>query len=360
MAESLAIWADILWDRGDIAACEKNFFQAREMGWTGLPPWGRERRVYTPEPGPQERTPIPIPKPEPVTRRTPPKPKVDINFWELSYQAPMPSSRNSVWHGLLGVPPFEEARAIPESLWLVRARLEMSQGDFSETAGGGQSRWDAVLAEESVQIDYGIVEELQVGLRVTLGELLESSQNPIRVFDSGTQIVPTGRRHWAPSEVVLRGKYATDLDNWSIGALTEVKFGIADSEDLLTSGTTDIGLVALVTYRTDRLAVHANLGFVLPVGSADLFQPDEDPNSFFVGALGVTLLVSDPIAILGTIDFNTSGWSDIAVLDEAVLAGSLSMRWRVNDGIVVGAGFRTGAGELSGGAGFFAGVEATW
>jgi hypothetical protein len=357
MAESLALWADILWDKGERKEAERRFFQAREMGWDGAPPWQGERAVPPPPVEPKQEERIPVPKPEPI-RKPVRKPSAAAGeYWDHVFLSPPASSRNGVWHGLLGIPPFEEASTLPPELWLARGRWEMNAGDFEKDAEGGISQWKAVMSEQSLQVDYGLFDEFQVGMRLSIGELMETDDTPIRIFQDTNQIVPSGRRHWAPSEITLRAKYAHRFSGFSLGALTEVKISIADEEDLISSGTLDLGFVGLFTYRSGKFAVHANVGAVVPTGSADLFTPEEDPNPFFIFSAGVSYQLSAPLVAMAMIDANTSGWSDITVLDETVIGGSLAMRWRITDALVLGVGIRMGFNELSGDAGGFGSLE---
>jgi len=356
MAESLAIWADILWDKGEIKACERHFFQAREMGWMGAPPWDRDRRPPTYEQDPKpERT--PTPQPEPIPTRKPVQPRVVEDLWPMYELAPLASTRGNVWNGLLEAPPFEDAHTIKGGTWNARGRLELSQGSFSDDGGGGPSVWDASLAEESLQVDYGVGDEFQAGLRLVLSQLLENNSKPITLFENSTQIVPTEHRHWFPSEIVLRGKYAHEFGRFSLGALLEAKIPVASSDDLTTSGTFDVALAGLMTYRAHPWAFHVNLGFVLPMGSSGLFNPDEDPNPFITFSVGGALEVSERFAVIAQLEGNTSGWTDIAVLDLMAFTAMGGIRWKVGDAVFLTAGVQAGFTELSADMGFFGSLE---
>lgn len=364
LAEAWALRAEVLHEQGKRSEAESAYSEARRHGWTGAAPWsGSGAQPVQPKPVPvqpkdQEK---PRPQPQPVPK---PKPKRtrygEIDTWPFYEMNPLKTSRNAGFNSLLGIPALEEALGIPAETWDARLWIEVQSTDWSDD-DGGPNLYKADFHEEAFEFNYGITDQIMAGIRLTIGELMQNGSDPIRIFEGGAQIVPTGDRGFTFGEIVLRGKYVMEASFANLGVLAEIKIPMAGDEDLLTSNTIDLAFMGLITKRfSEKFVIHLNAGIVLPVGSADLFEPEEDPNAFIAfGAAGV-LKLSERLVALVQLEGNTAPWADISVLDEFSLRVVGGGRFKLTDTIYLQGGAGFGISELSGGLMFTGSINLTF
>lgn len=357
-AEGYALLAEHHHEQGSRSKAQAAYNKAKSYGWTEAPPWGgdaptpRSRPRPTPSAAPREfRQPE---QPERDAPRTIKKPRTDrfgrLDTWPFYEYNPLKNSRNASWHVTLGIPPMEEAVAIPKKTWDFRIWMELQSSDYSVVVNGETTQFHADMHEEALELNYGLMEGLEVGGRITMGELLEAGDDVIRVFDGGSQIVPTGDRAYAVSEFVARAKYVIDLDFATIGGLFEAKLPLASAESLISAGTMDLAFIGLAsaTLIEDFIKVHVNMGPVMPLGNSDLFDPEVDPNMFFTYAAGGAMKIHNRIVLNLQIEGNTSGWADIAVLEDPIMRVTAGGRWKAGDKIWLQGAAGFGLDEISG------------
>ncbi len=358
LAEAYSLRAEMLYDQGDKTGAERAFGEARARGWTGAPPWQGKTPAVQPKPTekpPQDR-PQPQPQPQPVKRK--PRTGGQPDYWAASQMSPLKTSNNGGFNSLMGLPPFEEAIGIPEETWDARLWIEIQTTDWSDDSSGGPSNYKADMHEESFEFNYGLTNQWVLGGRLTMGELLQTGSDPIRVFQNGAQIVPTADRGFAFSELVLRSKYLFETKFANLGILGEIKVPLANDKAFVTSKTIDIALIFLLTKRfSEKFALHLNLGPVIPIGSADLFEPGEDANVCFMLQTGMAYKFSERLVALLQFQGNTSPWSSVDGLGDFTARVTAGGRFKLNDALWIQGGSGFGINELSGGLMFTGSID---
>lgn len=354
MAEAWALTADAFWLEKNATASRDAWKSAEKYGWRGTPPWVK----WSSEPV------APAPKPSPApTRRAPPpqeetwqeeeeQPERETregeggDLWETYKTAPYRTGRNNVWTSLVNIPSLEDATPLPEKMWIGLIGIELVSADFSDTSGGGTTRWDATLVQEIFEADYGYSENIQLGVRLTTGELTENSSTPVTVYDNGNQIIPNGSRGLGVESLVFRGKITGEYDFADAGLLAELKLPIAGEEDLVTTDSMDLGISGLVSRElSDVLTGTVNLGFVLPIGDAGVFTNSsyDDLSLVIHGGGAISYTASPTIVLVFQLEGNTSPFGEVAALDQTPIGAYISGRYRMTDtsflGVVVGTGF---------------------
>jgi hypothetical protein len=351
LGEAWAMTAQVYQEEGKLTAASEAWSNAKRYGYSGTSPGEKRTAPVAPQERPQEEAPR---LGQPPPRKTP------GDRWSWFALSPYHGLRNNAWHALFNTPPMEEALVLPKGLWSARLMLDISSADWSSNAEGGESSWHTASTSEVLEVNYGLTNQILVGLRVTMGELGQGSDDPVRVFEGGQQIVPAGERSFGVESIVGRAKFTGSLGFVDAGVLGEVKVPIAGEEDLLTAQTIDIGLSGIVTKRWRTFAVHLNLGVVIPTGNPDLFTQNDDANPYLHGGLGAAWLVIEQLALISQVEFNTSALSDVTVLDENSLSLHFGGRYKVTGQAFLSAGLGFGLTEESGDLFLSSGIDITF
>lgn len=368
LAEAWALTAEVYFEEGKVTASNEAWAQAKRYGWTGEAPVEKARRTpsapATEAPrsveDPSRRNGLPPPRQEgPVARpeRAPAarKPK---DPWPYLAMGPYHGPRNNCWSGLLNTPPLEEALVLPPGAWLGRVMLDISSADWSSSGEGGESSFNAAYVTQSLEVDYGLSDQLMAGLRLTTGELGQGGDNLIRVWEGGRQVVPTGERAFGFESLVARGKFTGSAGFADFGLLAEVKFPLAKEEDFLSTASIDIGLSGILTKRWKDVTVTLNLGFVFPAGDAGLFNEGDGLDPYFHGGLAAALKVHETLALLAQFEFNTGAFGELQALDGlTVMTVSAGARYRLTKAAFLSGQLGTGLSEESGGLFLSSGLD---
>lgn len=267
LAEAWALRAEAFALEGNLDAARDAWLKARALGWTGPFPTGRREekdKGTTPQ---DEDNPLGVAKPFKPRERT---------IWEYFTLQPYASARNGASHNLIHLPPVEQAETYPAGTWHLQAALDFALTRFEDEQGNAKSRWNTGEATETLAGEYSLTDWIQFGLRVTFAELFGAGGD-IRLFQNNVQIVPSGRRTFDVEAFVPRVKVAYATPIVDIGGLLEFKIPIAQEKNLVTAPTFDLSLSALLTRKFgDEWAIHANVGFVFPIGEADFFRDGGD------------------------------------------------------------------------------------
>ncbi len=358
LAEAWAITAEVYFEEGKVTASNEAWTQAKRYGWAGEAPVEKARRAPS-APAPQApraeepRRPTngtarqegPTPRPErPSAVRGKPK-----DPWPYLAMGPYHGPRNNCWSGLLNTPPLEEALVLPAGAWLVRGMLDISSADWSSSGEGGESAFNAAFLTQSLEVDYGISDQLLAGLRLTTGEVGQGGDNLIRVWEGGRQVVPSGERAFGFESLVARGKFTGSAGFADFGVLAEIKFPLASDEDFLSTDSIDIGLSGILTKRWKDFTLTLNAGLVLPVGDAGLFSEGDGLDPYFHGGLAAALKVHERLALLAQFEFNTGAFGELSVLDGlTVLTVSAGARYKLTASAFLSGQLGTGLTEESG------------
>ena len=365
LAEAWALTAEVYQEQGNLTAASEAWRTAQRYGWKGTapgaapPPRSTEKPKPLPPPPPEtpapgtprvqdERPRFDRPPPAPARRTTPPVAATDS--WSAFAMGPHESSRANGWHALINVPPLEAASVVPRMKYEVGFRLDTASVDFSDNSAGGPTVWHTTSVLETIMVDYGLADRLEVGLRLGLGQVGEGSSDDITVFENGRQIVPTGTRQFGTESLVGRAKYAVPTRFADLGILTELKIPLANEDDYLTSQTVDWGVSGLLTKRWDRFQVHVNAGFLLPLGDSKLFLDNDTLDPVIHGGLAAGFLLADTLSAFGQLEFNTSAFGDVGVLDANVMTVLFGGRYRAGPALFVegaaGFGLTDESGDL--------------
>ena len=378
LAEAWALTAEVYWQQGNLSASGEAWRMAVTFGWKGESPAQKEAPAPRPVPPPAGVESAPPPPPPPAERAATPPPAArpqepvpdetprferrrtvyeaprrrrrvsDAALWETFALAPYSGPRHYGWHSLVNTPPLEGASVVPREMHHLRFMIDWAATDVFDNSQGGASNWDTQALTEHIEYNYGLTDRIQLGGRLSLGELLEGQDDVLTVFDGGQQIVPTGSRGFGLESLVLRGKWATPTSFADLGVLAEFKIPLGDEADFLTSQTFDIGVSGLLTKRWDRWSVHVNAGMVFPFGDVDLFTQDPDADPYFHAGAAVSFLALDVLSLFGQIEFNTSAFGDVALFDEPVSVVSGGGRYRIAERVYFGGAIGLGLSDESG------------
>ncbi|MBI2932768.1 MAG: hypothetical protein HYY16_14060 [Planctomycetes bacterium] len=275
----------------------------------------------------------------------------DSASWEtLEYVPFQPYShpRSALWHSLLHIPAMDGADVLPPGRWAYRSLLAVRSSDFRETAEGGESIFDAILHEEVFQVDHGVADQVEVGVRLSMGELL-ARDDDILLFEGGRQIVPDGERAFGLDSLVLRAKWGAPLMDGVMGALRmEVKAPLGREDRLLTAQTWDVSGMGALSWRAGNWTVHFDLGMMAPIGDPDLFLEEDDVDP--VVAYGVSAMygLQEGLTLGVQLEGNTSAFGGISVLDGSVGTVLVTGRYQLGRVSFLSAAVGTGLEERSG------------
>ena len=247
----------------------------------------------------------------------------------------------------MNTPALESASVLPRERHELGLVFDLATTDFSDGSGVTTSTWHTAMTTVNLEYDYGLTDQIQIGGRLSFGELAEVDDD-IVVFDGTNQIIPPGERNLGLGSLILRGKWVTPTDFADLGVLAEFKIPFADEDDYLTSQTFDVGVSGLLSKTWDSWTVHLNLGFVFPFGDADLFTSGDDLDPYFHGGAAVSVQVLDPLALIAQLEFNTSAFGDISVLDAPVTVLSFGGRYRLSETLFLSGALGFGLSDESG------------
>jgi hypothetical protein len=313
------------------------------------------RTIGAPLPAPKPQEPPkyhPIDGPKKVSKPAP------ADQWTYYAWAPVAGERSNVWHGLLNTPPLEEAAVMPENTWHARVAIELATADWTADEGVVESKFHAAYLTQTISLDYNWTERVQLGLRLTTGQLGEGDDENILVVDGGQQLVEQGDRGFGLGSAVFRGRMVFPT-RWSgtFGGLLELKVPIGSEEDFLSAQTVDIGLSALYSKRWDKVALHINLGVVVPTGDLGVFTDNDQADPYVHGGLAVSFPIRPQLVLIGQLEFNTSAFGDIGPIDEPVACFIAGGRYKLGGRIYLGASLGFGLTEASGGVSFSTGLD---
>ena len=277
--------------------------------------------------------------------------------WNYFAVAPYKGPRHNAWHSLFNTPPLEEALVLPKGMYNIRGMLDINSSGWSENKEGGRSQYNAVYVAEIVEFNYGWTEQLLVGARLTVGELGEGDDELLRVFEGGQQIIPTGKRGWGISDLVLRGKYAGSLGAADFAVLGELKIPLASEDDYLTAQTMDLGVSAILSKRWQRFALHVNLGFVMPVSDPELFSIKDDVAFYLHGGVAAGYRIDETITGLLQIQFNSNAFDGASVVEANVKSILLGGRYKYTDTLFLSGALGKGLGDDSGDLSFSLSID---
>lgn len=273
-----------------------------------------------------------------------------VSAWDYFAMGPYKGPRNNAWHGLFNTPPLEEALVLPKGLHHVRAMFDITSSEWNSQKEGGRSQWNAVYVSEIFEYNYGLTEQFLLGARLSLGELGEGNDEPIRVFENNQQIIPDGKRGFGFESIVGRAKFAGTMGFADAGVLVEVKIPIASDEDLLTAQTIDFGVSALLSKRWQRFSLHVNGGVVFPMSDPEIFKVKDEADYYIHGGVCAAFRPHSSVAITAQVEFNTSAFSEVTVVDAQVMAFTVGARYKFQDNAfvstVVGKGLNEDSGDL--------------
>lgn len=347
LAEAWALRADAFAEEGNFDAAREAWLKARDYGWTGRMPSGRSDRSdgSTLQ---DEDNPLGVPKPIRPKEKT---------LWDYFASHPYAGTRNGGSHSLIHLPPLEEAITYPADTWHASAKIDYTMVRFSETVGTGTSEWKTATISEIFEVDYAILNWLEVGIRLTTGEVFESGDDDLVLFQNNIQIIPADDRGFALESIIVRGKAAFPNSIVDFGLLVEFKIPTTDEKNFLTADTFDVAVSALFTkHFGGDWALHANVGMTLPIGETEFFRDNDDfstlPDTNDVSSVvhfgvGVTWRIWKDFTLGLQVEGNTAVFQEVSVLDDSQFAATLHGRYKMAEDAFFSAALGTGFGDLS-------------
>ena len=344
LGEAAFLVGRIAESEGKYIDADHHYQTAKRYGYAHVTPFVHQEppisSTYAPVPGRMH--------PQDPHRPRPDLPFHGSDLWELYRWQPYPSPRNNTFHSLINIPPMESSATLPEFTFAFRSSFDYDTANVRKTSEGGLTQYNAYHHSESSQFDYGVNPLIQVGFRLTGGEVRATSSTRVTAFESGTQIVRRGDREYNLESLVLRGKVHHDLFTFmETGLLAEIKLPLDNRYDFLTASTVDFGLSLLATKKWEYLALNVNVGGVFPIGSADdIFRANDEFGA--VLAFGAGLVYSRRRFAVGVqIEGNTSPFKDISVLRNPVAQMIGHGKFELNRNLYVGVAVGTGLTKWS-------------
>lgn len=291
------------------------------------------------------------PRYRPVGQAAKPSKPIPADQWSYYQWAPIPDARNNVWHGLLNTPPMEHAAVMPEGTWHARLFLDYASADWTTDDGGGPGAFKAAYLMQTLAVDYNVYERLQLGVRLSAGQLGEGDDQNILVFDGSQQMVEDGDRGFGLESIVLRGRLVFPTKTGgTFGALAEIKIPMGSADDFLTGESLDIGLSGLWSQKWAKVGLTVNLGVVMPMGDLGIFTDNDEANPYFHGGASIAYQWHARFIGLAQLQFNSSAFGDIAAIDEPVATFSVGARYKLSGKLYFSGSLGAGLTEASGGA----------
>ena len=275
-------------------------------------------------------------------------------------RAPFSVARPSFFHAALEVPPLEPARPLAGGTFLLRVRSThaRSNWDWDDQAGPRRTSFDGTYHEwAAFEAAWGVIERIELSGRAVLAgwdehqdrfNLFYGADLPL-VSDEYRKILGIGAtaRHDNMSVFGLKLKTLlldADRAGLDLSLAASAKFPIGRDRDLTHSGTTDLALTLLGSVPFSWGALHVNLGGVLPFGEQSLFvdRARIELHPFMQGAAGVTVPVTDSLALGLQIEGNTSSFREVEVLEEGPITAVAGIRKILFDRLVLEVGGGTG------------------
>jgi len=228
----------------------------------------------------------------------------DEDFKKSNLQGPLSMQNMNALYALAGYGSMEWATATPEGHFY--ASLSLRMATFSEY--DGEEDFDASLTFIDIMARYGIIENLEAGLKLRLGGW------------TGTILVPglppDSEGSFGLGDAFLSAKYtAIQRDTLSMpmemAALLQIKLPLGSQDDALGTGALGIAMNLHNSFyftEEEKLAVHVMLGFAYAM-DGDKIETDEfDSWGFlFNGGLGASYIVMEnrdmSIAVMWQIEY---------------------------------------------------------
>ncbi len=261
-------------------------------------------------------------------------------------------ARNSFFYAALEVPPLETARILPAGS--TYARLDSTHTGSQETRRGlgKQNRFDGLFHQWlALDVSRGILPGVEAGARFTLAGwdeskdrffLFDRRRRPLVRFEN-TVIQGTGpsQRHFNLADVVLHGKGTlSESAAGDLALAVSAKLPVGRPHDLINAGTYDLNFTLLGTREVGRFTLHANLGVGIPLGTQNLFIPQDhvglDP--FVHGGVALNARVKKDLSVGIQVEANSSAFGDVPFLDGTPVTTTLGVRKISGDWIFEGGG----------------------
>jgi hypothetical protein len=248
---------------------------------------------------------------------------------ELQLRAPLPVPRPSFFHAALLVPPMQSAALLPAGE--VVGALSSNHSDSKSTRTfDGVTSWFAGCYHEWIagEVHWGALAAVELWARTAVGGWDEVLDH-FNLYDQNGNFIVRDEERLAQGMASQRHENVTRLDlgsKWRLlggdDAATAIavagKIPIARPGDLSNAGTFDLAATLLETVNIGEFTLHANAGWVWPLGQQTLFHADQDIelNPFAQAAVGATVLVGQQLALDLQVQANTSAFRDVPFLSQ--------------------------------------------
>jgi hypothetical protein len=255
-------------------------------------------------------------------------------------RAPLGVIRPSFFHAALLVPPMQSAEALSPGTAVGMLSTSHAEASSIQTIDGVTSSFYGGFHEWIAgELHWGALPSCELSLRSAVSGWDEQLDHFSLFDESGNYIVKdearlaqgmASQRHENVASVDLGGKLEVLGGNGTAATTSiasTVRIPIARPGDLTNAGTTDVAVTALETVALDAFTLHANGGWVWPLGGQTLFVHEEHIgiNSFWQGALGVNWRAVPDVAFDVQVQANGSAFRDVEFLSRnpvTVVAGT--------------------------------------
>lgn len=238
--------------------------------------------------------------------------------------APLRTGGNNLFHSLILIPPLESAERIATGKGYLQSGLDYATGNFTKDKSDWLFDYDANLIEAFVDFRYSFSKRSEVKLSLTGGVLAEDERE-LRLLKNNTGYL-AGERHLGLSDLLLGIKfhlmessgqeeefpYTSALGIW-------LKKPLADKENVLSSGGTDLAIAYIETDKIDvDLYVHTQIGYTF-VGEENVFREDVEISDTLFYGVGVSQYFEN-LVLVGQIQGNLNAFEEIKALNKHPLS----------------------------------------
>jgi hypothetical protein len=263
--------------------------------------------------------------------------------------APLSTGRNSLFHALIHIPPFEGVRTLDEKVWFLSTGYEYCTGSL-ESGNYGPTSTDLVLRYDNnmfhdayLRLAHGLLEGLELRLTINASNLREGGGDVV-LTDVGTspwtQYIPDYDRRLDIGNLIasVKWNFFRTLSQWpaddpesGLTGIFDLKVPLArNPRNFTSSGGVDLACSLVASLYLGRIVFfpfmcHASAGVTLPLGQ-HYFQHDVDLDPVFHFALGADLKFAGWGAVIGQILGNTSAFTEFEPLSGMVLSTQVGLR----------------------------------
>ncbi len=263
--------------------------------------------------------------------------------------APVSNGRNSLFHALVHLPPFEGVRTLDEKVWYVESGYDYCVG-YADSGRYGPGTTDLVLRYDNnafhegyIKVAHGIMEGLEARLVINTANLREGGEDII-LTDFATSpetiyVASYDRRADIGNLIAsIKWNFFRTISDWpekdpesGFSGILDCKIPLCrNPKNFTSSGQFDIACSLSASYYFGRLLLfpfigHMSAGVTVPLGER-YFSSDVDLDPVFLFAIGADLKFAGWGVLAAHIEGNTSAFTEFDPLKGMVLSTHVGLR----------------------------------